>query len=52
MADSAEAIIFISRTGIDVNPDARERARQRFASDTYSIFEGCDLVEIGGVLYI
>jgi hypothetical protein len=33
MADPTEALIFVSRPGVDVDPYSRERSREDFGSD-------------------
>lgn len=51
MANAADAIVFVSRAGVDVHSNAGEGSGEGFAGDADAIFESCDLVEVGGVLH-
>lgn len=50
MAYAADAVVFVAGAGVDVHPNAGEGAWEGFAGDADAIFEGGDLVEVGGVL--
>lgn len=50
MADSAKRFVLISGAGIDVDSNAGEGAREGFGCDTEAIWEGGDLVKLGGIL--
>lgn len=52
MAYAADAVVFVAGTGVDVDSNTGEGAWEGFAGDADAIFEGCDLVEVGGVLNI
>ena len=50
MAYAADAVVFVAGASVDVDSNAGEGAWEGFAGDADAIFEGCDLVEVGGVL--
>ena len=50
MGDTAKSIVFVTRTGVDVDTDTRKGTRDGFAGDSDTIGKGCDLIEVGRML--
>lgn len=50
MAHSPQRIVFVARTGVDVDANAREVAGQSLCSDADAIGQSGDLIEVDGVL--